>query len=133
MFKACDKETFAVGMVMKHKVKGYHCVIFGWDAQCKGTMEWMRTTGVDLLQKQDRQPFYYVLVDNEWDNYIPSEHLTPAKPIRIKNHMIPKYFREFDEEIGYLPCNEMISHLYPDDYKALLEKKGRWRQISPNN
>jgi len=105
---------YSVGMVMKHKRYNYYCVINGWDPVCKATKSWIHQMGVNRLPRQEKQPFYHVLVEDGSSRYAADENLEIAKPIRITHPAIGRYFKNFHSDIGYEP-NEELGKEYPED------------------
>ena len=60
---------FAVGLVMKHAVYDYNCVIIDWDPKCIASDEWIERMRVHELLRGPNQPFYHVLVDDGTNRY----------------------------------------------------------------
>ena len=54
---------------MRHRQYNYRCVVYGWDALCSASPEWIRQMGVDNLPKKSNQPFYNVLVEDGSTRY----------------------------------------------------------------
>lgn len=65
-----DDLKYAVGMIMKHTILGYRCVIYDWDPECLASVEWQRQNDVYRLELQGRQPFYNVLVEDGSHKYV---------------------------------------------------------------
>ncbi|KAF5308336.1 hypothetical protein FQR65_LT06227 [Abscondita terminalis] len=61
---------YAVGMVMRHLVFNYICVIYDWDRVCSASTEWQQQMGVHKLRLKDQQPFYNVLVEDGSQRYV---------------------------------------------------------------
>ena len=70
--------------------------------------------GVNRLPRQEKQPFYHVLVEDGSSRYAADENLEIAKPIRITHPAIGRYFKNFHSDIGYEP-NEELTREYPED------------------
>lgn len=61
---------FAVGMVMAHKLFGYKCVIFNWDAKCVAAVDWKERNNIASLEFKHNQPFYNVLAEDDSHRYV---------------------------------------------------------------
>lgn len=61
---------YAIGLIMKHKIHGYMCVITGWDTYCTATTEWMNEMNVGGLVDGPGQPFYNIFVDDGSCHYV---------------------------------------------------------------
>lgn len=105
---------YAVGMVMVHEMYNYTCVIFGWDALCSASREWIVQMGVHGLANKEFQPFYNVLVDDGSIRYAAQENLRVASaPTRICHPDVGKYFASF-QSTHFVPNKEKLCE-YPDD------------------
>lgn len=111
---------FAVGMIMRHIKYKFRCVIYGWDYTCSASKDWIKRMGVHKLSFKDKQPFYYVLVDDGTNRYAAQENLA----IDHENKQIPhiKIGRYFESFYGnyYFPNEQTLSE-YPDDVAVLRE------------
>ena len=76
---------------------------------------------VHKLQNADKQPFYNVLGADGSNRYAAQENLVPIKPVPVQHPEIGRYFKSFDEKLGYRPNEELISQ-FPD------EKQTVWAQ-----
>ena len=110
---------YTVGMVMKHKVYDYKCVIYGWDSACKASQGWKIQMGIHRLALKDKQPFYNVLVEDISERYAAQENLTPLlgglDEGGIPHSDVGKYFQSLDVERKYYRPNCELSEMYPDD------------------
>lgn len=108
---------YAIGLIMRHKIHGYLCVITGWDARCMASIEWMNEMGVDELEEGADQPFYNISVDDGSCYYVAQENLLLApNPEWINHHAIGKYFYKFNGT-HYVPNAEKARE-YPEDEKV---------------
>ncbi|KAB7506787.1 F-box only protein 21 [Armadillidium nasatum] len=111
-----DGVNFATGMVMRHKLYNYTCVIFGWDETCQMPMEWIVRMNVLSLKHQNNQPFYNVLVSDGSHRYAAQENLIiMEEPVLTTHSEIGRYFKTFNGTF-YVPNEELHSE-YPDDEK----------------
>ncbi|XP_022093266.1 F-box only protein 21-like [Acanthaster planci] len=117
-----NKEViYAVGMVMKHRRYNYSCVIYGWDPVCKLSRDWQRHMGVHHLPKQEKQPFYNVLVEDCSNRYAAQENLDFIDvPVTISHPEVGKYFQNFTGKC-YLPNDELACQ-YPNDMAVTTQK-----------
>ncbi|XP_034947357.1 F-box only protein 21-like [Chelonus insularis] len=108
----CPTVKYAIGMIMKHRIHGYFCVITGWDPQCNATSDWMFE--MNVLDEQADKPFYNVLVEDGSCRYAAQENLI-ISPIHlcINHDEIGKYFYKYCGNY-YLP-NEEKEREYPED------------------
>ena len=84
--------------------------------------------GVDKLPKKANQPFYNVMVEDGSIRYAADESLEIAKPRRIPNQKnLGKYFKEFREDVGYLP-NDSLLRQYPEDQAVAQEQHLRYAE-----
>ncbi|XP_017882457.1 F-box only protein 21-like [Ceratina calcarata] len=108
---------YAVGLIMKHKIHGYLCVITGWSACCEDSsleMEMVYEGDEDDLNEHEEQPFYNILVNNGSYYYATQDNLMlAANPEWIKNHAIGRFFEKYNDT-HYLP-NEETRRRYPED------------------
>jgi len=112
---------FWVGQVCRHKKYHYLCVIHGWDPVCTASKSWISHMGVHKLQNAVKQPFYNVLGADGSNRYAAQENLVPIKPVPVQHPEIGRYFKSFDEKLGYRPNKELTSQ-FPD------EKQTVWTQ-----
>ena len=71
--------------------------------------------GVDKLSNKDNQPFYNVMVEDGSIRYAADESLEIAEPRKIPNQKnIGKYFKEFRQDVGYIPNDSFLKE-YPED------------------
>lgn len=105
---------FKVGMVMRHKLYNYGCVIYGWDPVCKMDELWIRQMGVDNSPGGRNQPFYNVLGDDGSRRYAAHTNLRedPQQPFN-PHPELGKYFKGFTGT-RYIP-NESLQQEYPED------------------
>ncbi|XP_031849665.1 F-box only protein 21 isoform X2 [Nomia melanderi] len=107
---------YAIGMIMKHKIHQFLCVITGWDPISTATSSTI-VMAIRELKKGEKQPFYEVLADDGSYQYIAQENLVVAvEPEWINNRLIGKYFYKFNG-MYYLP-NEEKAKEYPEDEEA---------------
>ncbi|XP_067032659.1 F-box only protein 21-like isoform X1 [Acropora muricata] len=105
---------FKVGMVMRHKLYNYGCVIFGWDPVCKMDELWIQQMGVDNLTGGRNQPFYNVLGDDCTQRYAAQVNLGEDANQPFNPHpQIGKFFKHFNGT-WYTP-NESLQQHYPED------------------
>ncbi|OAD60194.1 F-box only protein 21, partial [Eufriesea mexicana] len=104
---------YAVGLIMRHKIFRYLCVITGWDVHFMETTEWRSEMNVDELGSAN-QPFYNILVnDGSW-HYVAQENLVLApNPEWVNHYAIGRYFYKFSGT-HYIP-NEEKAREYPED------------------
>ncbi|XP_060594764.1 F-box only protein 21-like isoform X2 [Ruditapes philippinarum] len=111
---------YSVGLIMKHRRYDYDCVIYGWDAKCEATHEWIIQMGVDRLPHKDKQPFYNVLVSDGTNRYAAEESLEMhPECCPITHPEVGKYFTSY-EKTHYIPNTEKATE-YPEDIE-LTEK-----------
>ncbi|XP_078362557.1 F-box only protein 21-like [Oculina patagonica] len=105
---------FKVGMVMRHKLYHYGCVIYGWDPVCKMDESWIQQMGVDRSPGGRNQPFYNVLGDDGSQRYAAHINLRedPNQPLN-PHPELGKYFKGFTGS-QYIP-NECLQQQYPED------------------
>ena len=87
--------------------------------------------GVNKLPRQEKQPFYNVMVEDGSIRYAADENLEAVKPRRIEHAAIGRYFKHFHTDIGYEP-NEELAKDYPDD-KAETERFYLYEYHSPSS
>ncbi|XP_049786940.1 F-box only protein 21-like isoform X1 [Schistocerca cancellata] len=105
---------FAVGMIMKHRLFNYRCVIYGWDLLCMESKEWITQMGVDNLSKKADQPFYNVLVEDGSTRYAAQENLEICtEPAYIPHSEVGRYFDRFC--VTYFQPNTEKEEEYPQD------------------
>lgn len=68
--KRTKQIEFAVGMIGRHKIYDYTCVVYGWDPLCQASHEWIILNGVLVLPHKDQQPFYNVLAHDGTERYV---------------------------------------------------------------
>merc|ERR1719495_999421 len=112
---------FWIGQVCRHKKYDYVCLVHGWDPVCTASKSWISHMGVHKLQNADKQPFYNVLGADGSNRYAAQENLVPIKPVPVQHPEIGRYFKSFDEKLGYRPNKELTSQ-FPD------EKQTVWTQ-----
>lgn len=118
--KRIPSVKYAIGLIMKHKIYGYLCVITGWDVRCMASTEWMNEMNVDGLEEGADQPFYKIFVDDGSCQYAAQENLLLApNPEWINHHAIGRYFYKFSGA-HYIP-NEEKAKEYPEDEKVCNE------------
>lgn len=106
---------YAVGMVMKHVVFDYICVIYDWDRVCAASLDWQEQMGVHKLRLKDQQPFYNVLVEDGSHRYVAQENMrrTHNTGFLHLNEDIGRYFSHFFET-HYVPNAEKQKQ-FPED------------------
>ena len=105
---------YAIGLIMKHKVLGYLCVITGWDARLVPSPKRMNVWNE---MNVDADTFYNVFVDDGSCQYVAQENLQLASnPEWINHHAIGRYFYKFNGT-HYVP-NEEEAREYPEDEKV---------------
>ncbi|XP_023288869.1 F-box only protein 21 [Orussus abietinus] len=105
---------FAIGLIMKHRMYGYLCVITGWDPYCAASPEWITEMAVAELSGGVQQPYYTVFTEDGSSRYAAQENLEMAQtPAWVNHYEIGRYFCKF---LGthYVP-NEEKSKEYPED------------------
>nr|XP_022908975.1 F-box only protein 21-like [Onthophagus taurus] len=112
---------FAIGMVMRHKLFNYTCVIYGWDHICAESDAWKREMNVDQLQFGARQPFYQVLVEDGTKRYAAQENLifSGVKNGLDKNPEVGRFFTHFFRD-QYVP-NCVKNEEYPNDVEVRMK------------
>nr|XP_022903098.1 F-box only protein 21-like [Onthophagus taurus] len=103
---------FAVGMIMKHKLHNYSCVIYNWDPFPKITIN-SNYPWIQAMQKN--QPYYYVLLASGAKKYVEQENLTFSgdKDGLDKNPEIGRFFTHFFNN-SYVP-NCVLNDKFPND------------------
>ncbi|KAF5272115.1 hypothetical protein FQA39_LY01198 [Lamprigera yunnana] len=106
---------YAVGMVMRHLVFNYICVIYDWDPVCSASMQWQQQMGVHKLRFKDQQPFYNVLVEDSSHRYVAQENLitTNEAGFLSLHDDLGRYFSHYFET-HYVPNAEKEKE-FPDD------------------
>ncbi|KAG7209067.1 hypothetical protein KM043_015222 [Ampulex compressa] len=108
--KRTPEVRYAVGLIMRHKMFGYLCVITGWDLRHKESVE----IRADILSEGDEQPFYDVFGDDDSSRYVAQENLLlEPTPSCINHFEIGRYFCTFNGTY-YVP-NEEKAREYPED------------------
>ncbi|KOC67221.1 F-box only protein 21 [Habropoda laboriosa] len=99
---------YAIGLIMRHKIHEYLCLITGWDAHRNPSVEWLSEMSVNELDEGADQPFYAIFVDDGSCNYA----------AQVKNFKITHKFiiRKFSTGTHYVP-NEEKAREYPEDEK----------------
>ncbi|XP_067937468.1 F-box only protein 21-like [Watersipora subatra] len=111
---------YSIGLIMTHRLYGYHCVIYGWTEKCEASQSWITMMGVDQLAYGPHQPFYNVLVSDGTSRYAAQENLKVRdSPEAITHPSIGKYFVSY-EKTHYL-MNSAAARLYPDDLQLTVE------------
>ncbi|KAH6916986.1 hypothetical protein BKA70DRAFT_1382030 [Coprinopsis sp. MPI-PUGE-AT-0042] len=100
---------FFVGMGIRHAKFDYQGVIYGWDATCKQSEQWMQQMGVDNLSKGRNQPFYHVFVASEVvpssPRYVAEENIIP---IEVDEALVTALFSRIDgagKQFGHVVFN----------------------------
>ncbi|CAG9854707.1 unnamed protein product [Phyllotreta striolata] len=108
---------YAVGMVMKHLILNYKCVIYDWDPICLAAAEWQAQNNIEKLQLKHEQPFYNVLVEDGSHRYVAQENLTPTSDREdiYLNEDVGRHFSHYFET-HYVPNAEKEKE-YPADKK----------------
>ncbi|CAK0786826.1 hypothetical protein CVIRNUC_010040 [Coccomyxa viridis] len=117
-----------IGQTMSHQRYHYRGLIYGWDAVCSASEQWIQHMNVDSLPKGRYQPFYNVLVDSDdipfQTTYVAQENIIPhgaesglnAQPCSPIVH--PEVHRHFegrcDGSSRYEP-NAHLRYRYPED------------------
>lgn len=105
---------FKVGMVMRHKLYHYGCVIYGWDPVCRMDELWIQRMGVDNSPGGRSQPFYNVLGNDCSTRYAAHINLREDPNQSFNPHPeLGKYFKGFTGT-RYIP-NESLQQEYPED------------------
>eukprot|EP00186_Timspurckia_oligopyrenoides_P004138 CAMPEP_0182442232 /NCGR_PEP_ID=MMETSP1172-20130603/1175_1 /TAXON_ID=708627 /ORGANISM="Timspurckia oligopyrenoides, Strain CCMP3278" /LENGTH=622 /DNA_ID=CAMNT_0024636981 /DNA_START=354 /DNA_END=2222 /DNA_ORIENTATION=- len=121
--------TYYVGHCVKHKLYAYEGVIVGWDMECDAPEQWIASMNVDSLEYGRRQPFYHVLVDNQFRGpdaitYVAQENIVLLDaPRRIEHTHTARHFAKFDPNATSALCyypNSVLTSLYPDDVRDAL-------------
>lgn len=90
-----SRALFSIGDVIKHKLFGYHGVIYDVDAVFMGSDEWYRTVAQTNPPKD--RPWYRVLVDNQGiETYVAERNLEACPTHTINHPLLRVYFRESD-------------------------------------
>ncbi|KAL0272067.1 UNVERIFIED_CONTAM: hypothetical protein PYX00_005180 [Menopon gallinae] len=109
---------FAVGMIGRHKIYDYTCVVYGWDPLCQASQDWIISNGVLDLPHKDQQPFYNVLAHDGTERYVAQENLQIIhSPPLICHPEIGHFFEEYC--ITYYKPNKQLQDEYPEDASAL--------------
>lgn len=112
--------AYAVGMIMRHRLFNYICVIYGWDPLCAASEDWIRQMGVENLPMKSQQPFYNVLVEDGSTRYAAQENLEVAdEPVWVNHLEVGRYFEKFCK-IYYIPNAEKQME-YPQDDEVRLQ------------
>ncbi|XP_053988086.1 F-box only protein 21-like isoform X2 [Hylaeus anthracinus] len=121
--------TYAVGLIMRHKVYGYHCVIRGWnarDSMSPSSMNQLEISDLRCITSRD-QKVYTVYVDDGSCRFEVEENLSLApQPGWINNDAIGRYFCKFNGT-HYIP-NEETAREYPEDEKVRNELLATYMQ-----
>ena len=91
---------FCIGDVIRHKLFGYHGVIYDVDAVFMGTGEWYETVARSRPPKD--QPWYRVLVDGYGDTttYVAERNLERCPGFREISHpLLELYFDGHDGNV----------------------------------
>lgn len=111
---------YRVGQVFRHRMRGYHGVIYGWDAYCGMHEDWITANGVDGLSKGRHQPFYNVLVNDKSMRYVAEENVIVLSAEHLTDQVlnsfdveIGKWFKRYDPATGTFVSN--IRNRYPED------------------
>merc|ERR1712059_201426 len=107
-----------VGQVCQHRVYHYYCVVYGWDPVCTASRSWISQMGVDRLERQDKQPFYNVLVSDGSTRYAAQDNLEPCQPCLVTHPEVGKYFTAFRSDLGYV-ANRQLAADYPDEKQVI--------------
>ncbi|KAG1754890.1 YccV-like-domain-containing protein [Suillus paluster] len=115
---------FFVGMVFKHAAHRYVGYIYGWDASCVATEDWVREMGVDSLPRGRHQPFYHALTQNGSSRYVAEDNIRPTclESVDVRRIFVDapeagRYFEDLtqvDERARFLLSPE-LNAAYPDD------------------
>lgn len=112
--------AYAVGMIMRHRLFNYICVVYGWDPLCAASEDWIRQMGVENLPMKSQQPFYNVLVEDGSTRYAAQENLEVAdEPVWVNHLEVGRYFEKFCK-IYYIPNAEKQME-YPQDDEVRLQ------------
>lgn len=91
---------FAIGDIVKHKLFGYHGVIYDVDAIFMGSDDWYETVAKTRPPKDE--PWYRVLVDNQdIETYVSERNLEKCSKNKINHPLVATYFKE-SESGGYV-------------------------------
>ncbi len=122
-----DREgiAFRVGMVLRHRLFNYRCVVVGWDR--RPTIDVSKWEGVVQTASREDQPFYHVVPDTS-DSlhflggtrklmYCAQENLEPCHALesRIHSDVISQAFTHFDLLTQSFVPTERIAWQYPAD------------------
>ncbi|KAK4876142.1 hypothetical protein RN001_012564 [Aquatica leii] len=120
---------YAVGMVMRHLIFNYICVIYDWDRVCTASAEWQQQMGVHKLKLKDQQPFYNVLVEDGSHRYVAQENMvsTDNTGFLYLNEDLGRYFSHFfethyvpnAEKEKEFPADTDVRHMYHKKLKGL--------------
>ncbi|KAF5303229.1 hypothetical protein FQR65_LT19010 [Abscondita terminalis] len=120
---------YAVGMVMRHLVFNYICVIYDWDRVCSASAEWQQQMGVHKLRLKDQQPFYNVLVEDGSQRYVAQENMvsTDNTGFLYLNEDLGRFFSHFfethyvpnAEKEKEFPADTDVRHMYHKKLKGL--------------
>eukprot|EP00462_Mataza_sp_D1_P013169 CAMPEP_0175157582 /NCGR_PEP_ID=MMETSP0087-20121206/22292_1 /TAXON_ID=136419 /ORGANISM="Unknown Unknown, Strain D1" /LENGTH=771 /DNA_ID=CAMNT_0016445227 /DNA_START=27 /DNA_END=2339 /DNA_ORIENTATION=- len=125
---------FHVGQVLRHKLFGYRCVVYGWDT--RPVFDVSSWDGVQRLERFDQQPFYHTVPDRE-DHlallgshrsicYVAEDNLEPVADYQLRriNHpFVWKVFNRFDTSAMEFQPNSDVAFLYPADANHIHENK----------
>nr|XP_022911088.1 F-box only protein 21-like [Onthophagus taurus] len=109
---------FAVGMVMKHKLYNYACVIYGWDNTCDRKAPWQQEITYEQFKLGQPQPFYKVLLEDGSKKYVAQGNLLQCglKGGFEKTLKLGKYFTHFFKN-QFVP-NYFLHEKYPYDVEV---------------
>ncbi|KAG6547197.1 hypothetical protein Mapa_011449 [Marchantia paleacea] len=108
---------YKIGTIVTHVRLQYPGVIFGWDKEFSLDEEWITVMKVDQLQYGRSQPFYRVLVDQNFrstSTYVAQENIMLALGSGpLVHEELGMHFIGYRDGM-YIP-NEHLCYLYPED------------------
>ncbi|OAE22729.1 hypothetical protein AXG93_2035s1100 [Marchantia polymorpha subsp. ruderalis] len=108
---------YKIGTIVTHVRLQYPGVIFGWDREFSLDEEWITVMKVDQLQYGRSQPFYRVLVDQNFrstSTYVAQENIMLAPGSGpLVHEELGMHFIGYRDGM-YIP-NEHLCYLYPED------------------
>ncbi|CAL1695039.1 unnamed protein product [Somion occarium] len=124
--KDVGKVDYFVGLCFRHTEFQYTGCIFGWDATCNASEEWIREMKVDRLKHGRDQPFYVAYADDAHSRYVAQENIIPVVPSEADLRRLylsrSAFGRNFtglaDDGLahpGRLSMSDEMRAVYPDD------------------
>jgi len=134
-------------MAFVHARYMYLGFIYGWDAKCEATEDWVEYMRVEALPRGRNQPFYNVICNDGRNRYVAEDNICP---VAFTKEQVQVFFRICDEfsvyfdggvdfpsephrdrniehvgARGRLHMNPQTHYAYPDDEAVAL----RWIKL----